>query len=302
MASFNRKQANVITKLRDDRTRGRASKEPGPRVSASGGDIHFHTRVITLTTDFGTADFFAGAMKGVILTESPRTQIVDLTHEIPPQDIQAAAFTVLAAYRSFPAGTIHIAVVDPGVGSLRLPIVLSAGGFSFVGPDNGIFSYVCDQEAGWRGFHITNDKFFRKPVSSTFHGRDVFAPVAAALSKGVGPEVFGPEVKSLVRLESLAPEQLENGRVKGQIIHIDRFGNCVTNLTEEHLGQSEVLLEVNGKRISAVRKFFAEESGNKTKLFAIVGSTGFLEIVARNASAAELLNARRGNVVLLNLK
>ncbi len=289
----------MTTKLRESKTRGQDSKEPRPRVSAS---AHSVNPVITLTTDFGTSDFFVGAMKGVILSDRPDARIVDITHEVPPQDIQAGAFTLLAAYQSFPLGTIHVAVVDPGVGSNRLPIVLTAGGFFFVGPDNGIFSYVCERELGWRGFQITNEKFFRQPVSSTFHGRDVFAPVAAALSKGQGPEAFGPEVRGLVRLKSLEPEQLRNGKLKARIIHIDRFGNCVTNLEESHLHQSKVLLEVNGRRITSIRKFFAAESASRSKLFAIVGSAGFVEIVAREASAAKMLKARTGQKVVVRYK
>lgn len=285
----------MTTKLRDIKTRGQDSKELRPRVSAAG-----HTPVVTLTTDFGTTDFFVGAMKGALLSRDLHVQIVDITHQVPPQDIQFAAFTLLAAYRSFPSETIHVAVVDPGVGSDRLPIVLEAGGFFFVGPDNGTFSYVCDREPNWRAFQIINDEFFQQPVSRTFHGRDIFAPVAAALSKGLDPEMFGPEVRDLVRLESLEPQQLKNEKVKGRIIHIDRFGNCITNLEEKHLGRSEISLEVNGKRITSFRRFFADETGSRSKLFAIVGSAGFVEIVARNASAAKLLNARTGQAVVMS--
>ncbi len=290
----------MTTKLRNNRTRGPDSKGSRPRVSASASVQSPNSRVISLTTDFGTSDFFTGAMKGVILADNPRVHIVDITHEIPPQDIQSAAFTLLAAYRSFPSGTIHVAVVDPGVGSNRLPIVLAAGAFFFVGPDNGIFSYICEREAEWRAFQIANDKFFRKPVSQTFHGRDVFAPVAAALSRGLMPAAFGPEVEDLVRLELLEPQQLQNGNVRGRIIHIDRFGNCVTNLEEKHLDGTGVSLAINGKLIGSMRKFFAEESESRSKLFAIVGSTGFVEIVARNASAAKFLKARRGQAVIVS--
>ena len=140
--------------------------------------------VITLLTDFGTTDYFVGALKGVILGVNPKALVVDITHEIPPHDIESAAFTLLAFYQAFPPGTVHVAVVDPGVGSSRRAIVVSAGKQLFVGPDNGIFSYIYDAEARCQMFQLTNDRYFRHPVSTTFHGRDVFAPVAAALSSG----------------------------------------------------------------------------------------------------------------------
>src|SRR5678815_3382631 len=140
--------------------------------------------IITLTTDFGTADYFVGAVKGVILSENPEARIVDLTHDIPSHDIAAAAFTLLAAYKSFPDKTVHVAVVDPGVGSSRRGIVVAAADQLFVGPDNGIFSHVYEREPGYRVFELTNKKYFRSRVSPSFHGRDVFAPVAAALAKG----------------------------------------------------------------------------------------------------------------------
>jgi len=134
--------------------------------------------VITLLTDFGTADYFVGAVKGAILSVNPQAVIVDLTHEIPPQDIAAGAFTLLAAYKTFPAGTVHVGVVDPGVGSTRRPVIVSANKQFFVGPDNGLFSYIYDREPGYQVFHVTAEKYFRPDPSSTFHGRDIFAPVA----------------------------------------------------------------------------------------------------------------------------
>src|SRR5919199_2295171 len=140
--------------------------------------------IVTLLTDFGTADYFVGAMKGAVLAVNPRAQVVDITHEIPPQDIEAGAFTLLATHEAFPAGTVHVAVVDPGVGSARRALVAECAGQLFVAPDNGLVSYVCERWGGARFFHATNGKFFREKVSSTFHGRDVFAPVAAALSSG----------------------------------------------------------------------------------------------------------------------
>lgn len=242
-------------------------------------------RLCTLLTDFGTADYFVGAVKGAILSVNPNVTIVDITHEIPAQDIEAGAFTLLAAYETFPRGTIHVAVVDPGVGSARRPIIVRANDQFFVGPDNGIFTYICDRESSHQTFHITAEKYFRPDPSSTFHGRDIFAPVAAALSTGVTPEQFGPEIKDQVRLPSLETPL--------RIIHIDRFGNCVTNITREAFrGKS---LSINGRTISALRNFYGE--GQAEELFAIWGSAGFLEISVNGGSAAQILGAKRADPV-----
>ena len=261
--------------------------------------------VVTLLTDFGTADYFVGAVKGVILTINPQVSIIDITHEIPPQDIESAAFTLLTCYRDFPAGTVHVAVVDPGVGSSRRAIVVSAGSHYFVGPDNGLFSYVLDREPSHQTFHLTAREYFRDSPSSTFHGRDVFAPVAAALSKGVAPAKLGPRIEDAVRLHSLAPTKREDGKVEGRIIHIDRFGNCITNLTRADLPDTkQTTLLVKRRAINAFRRFFADETASKrgrasnSDLFAIWGSAGFLELALNGASAAKLLHAKRGDTVI----
>ena len=249
--------------------------------------------VITLLTDFGTADYFVGAMKGAILSVNPLATIADITHEVPPQDIQSAAFLLLAAYKSFPAGTIHVGVVDPGVGSTRRPIIVRAGDYVFVGPDNGLFSYIYDRESSAEIFHVTAEKYFRQPPSTTFHGRDIFAPVAAALSTGVKAEAFGGVVTDPVRLEnSLAAEVQKDGRVEGRIIHIDRFGNCITNITRDVLNESASLV-VKGKTIRDFREFYADSG--RDDLFAIWGSAGFLEISIRGSSAAKRLRIKTGD-------
>ncbi|HWF90001.1 MAG TPA: SAM-dependent chlorinase/fluorinase, partial [Pyrinomonadaceae bacterium] len=156
------------------------------------GNVSPSLPVISLLTDFGTADYYVGAVKGAILSVNPSAVVVDITHEIPPQDVATGAFTLLAAYQTFPAGTIHMAVVDPGVGSTRRAIIVSANEQFFVGPDNGLFTYIYDREPSHRVIHVTAERFFRPDVSTTFHGRDIFAPVAAALSNGVEIEEFGP--------------------------------------------------------------------------------------------------------------
>src|SRR5216684_1357565 len=236
--------------------------------------------IITLVTDFGSQDYFVGAMKGAILSVNPAAQIVDITHETPPQDIEAAAFNLLATYKDFPAGTIHVAVVDPGVGSTRRPILIECGRQFFVGPDNGIFSWICEREESCRALHLTNEKFFRHPVSATFHGRDVFAPVAAALACGISLQELGDEVDNLVRLNPLKPIVAGDGRINGRVIHIDRFGNCITNLTRENfseeLAASGAALSINDRQISSFRKFFSEPATNADELFCIAGSAGFL--------------------------
>lgn len=260
--------------------------------------------IITLLTDFGTADYFVAAVKGVILSIAPQARIVDLTHQIAAQDIEAAAFTLLAAYKSFPKGTVHVAVVDPGVGSSRRGIVVSAAEQIFVGPDNGIFSYIYERETNLKLYELSNAKFFRKPVSPTFHGRDIFAPVAAALANGVKPASLGKPVNDPVRLASLTPERRAS-RLLARIIHIDRFGNCVTNITAEVLTpemiEAGAHVVVKGKEITSFRNFFAEKS-SRAQLFCVWGSAGFLEIASRNDSAAKLLKARVGTDVFLKVE
>ena len=289
------------------RSAGSASKSPlkSPRARVSESPRPSSPRqsfpLITLLTDFGSADYFVAAMKGVILSANPQVHLADITHEIPPQDIAAAAFTLLAAYGAFPTKTIHLAVVDPGVGSSRRPILLVSGDQIFVGPDNGIFSYIIDRERETRVFHITNEEYFRHPVSATFHGRDIFAPVAAALSMGVRPEEFGVEIKDHVRMKPLRPDVLRKGRLAARIIHIDRFGNCITNLTQQELTPEMIKggarLTIKGKTIKAFRQFFSAESDHKEELFAVWGSAGFLEIAAQNRSAAKVLKLERGETV-----
>jgi len=254
--------------------------------------------VIALLTDFGSQDYFVAAMKGVILSINPDATIVDISHEIPPQDIQAAAFNLLCCYDFFPAGTVHVAVVDPEVGSDRKPILIECAQQFFVGPDNGLFSWICEQEKEWRAIQLTNESFFRQPVSNTFHGRDIFAPVAAALSQGLAADELGEAVSEIVRLESLEPKRRDDGAFEGRVIHIDRFGNCVTNLRPNGF-PTRARLIVNDFEITSFRRFFADTAGGENELFCVIGSAGFLEIAAQNDSAAAILEACRGQTVTL---
>jgi S-adenosylmethionine hydrolase len=261
---------------------------------------------VSLLTDFGTSDYFVGAMKGAVLRVNPQALIVDITHEVPPHDIYAGAFTLMAAYRSFPEKTVHVAVVDPGVGSERRPILLVSRDYFFVGPDNGLFGYVYELEEQVRVFHLTNEKYFSEPVSATFHGRDLFAPVAGAVSVGVEPPELGREIIDYVRLESLAVRVAGTGQMEGAVIHVDRFGNCLTNITRECLTEEMLMkgarLLIGGREITSFRKFFAEVGTDDGELFAVWGSAGFLEIAAFKTSAARLLGIERGEPVLLLVK
>lgn len=264
--------------------------------------------LVTLLTDFGNSDYFVGTVKGVILSSNPEVRVVDITHEIPPQDIEAAAFTLLAAYSSFRQGTIHVAVVDPGVGSSRRAILIKTRVGYFVGPDNGIFSYVYEREDDLAGtpeiFQLTNTQYFRHPVSATFNGRDVFAPVAAALSQGIKPNELGTKITEMVRLAPLQPETLRDGRIKGRIIHIDRFGNCITNITPKELTPEMISggakVQVKNRSVSSFRNYFSEATGNREKVFGVWGSAGFLEIAVSNDSAAKLLKVKRSDSVIVS--
>ncbi len=245
-------------------------------------------------------------MKGVILWLNPEVSVVDISHDITSHDIEEAAFTLLAAYSAFPPGTVHVVVVDPGVGSARRWILVEAGGYSFVGPDNGVFSYIFERERGARVFEVTNKDYFRSSISTTFHGRDVFAPIASAVAGGVVPEVLGVQIQNPVTLQPLKPENARNGQIRGRIIHIDRFGNCITNLTPVELTSRMMndgaALTVNGKKITSFRRFFSEPGTVKQKLFGIWGSAGFLELAATNQSAAKILKAKRGQKVIVEIK
>jgi S-adenosylmethionine hydrolase len=258
--------------------------------------------VITFLSDFGAADYFAGATKGAALAADPAAVLVDITHEIPPHDINTGAYTLAAACATFPPGTVHVAVVDPGVGSDRRPIAVQAGQFFFVGPDNGLFSFIYDGDANCRVFHLSNREFFREPVSTTFHGRDIFAPVAGALSRGVSIEALGPEITDWVILPLSRPLVTLDGAVSGAIIQVDRFGNCVTNLRPNHIEASGAAagftFEVGQTRIN---RLFTSYSDSTTpgEPFVIWGSAGFLEISVCQGSAADLLRIRVGDRVTL---
>ncbi len=261
--------------------------------------------MITLLTDFGNLDYFVPAVKGVIYTINPGVRIADITHEIPPHDIASAAFILSACYNDFPRDTIHLAVVDPGVGSERRAIVVETGAHLFVGPDNGVFSYIYARESIVRVIHITSEQFYRRGVSPTFHGRDIFAPVAAWLSCGLSPDALGNEIADYIKLEIPKP-MVTQGKIEGCVIHIDRFGNCVTNITAEDLpldlvNQSEIKMGFADRQINRFYRHFAASAGTQ-ELFAYLGSAGYWEIAVWCGSAAQFAGAQVGKEVVLELR
>lgn len=253
--------------------------------------------IIALLTDFGTRDYFVGAMKGVILSINREARIVDITHEIAPQNILSAKFILQNCYAEFPPNTIFTAVVDPGVGSDRRAILIEAEKYYFIAPDNGLLSFVFEEAENFRVFEITDEKFFRHSVSRTFHGRDIFAPCAAHLSVGVHSSEFGSEINDFVRLPDQQPRRVSENFFEAEVIFIDRFGNLITNLKPEDLS-GEFILQIAGQKISKIRKFFAEAEAGE--LFLIKGSAGFLEIAAFRASAKDLLNVKIGQKIFVN--
>jgi S-adenosylmethionine hydrolase len=251
--------------------------------------------LITLTTDFGESDYFVPSMKGVIYGINAAVDIVDLTHLIPAHDIYAAAFTLMGCYKDFPINTIHVVVVDPGVGSTRRPIMVMTDDYNFIGPDNGVFSYVYQREHVNRIVHFTAGHYFRQPVSNTFHGRDVFAPCAAYVSKLIDWRMMGDEIKDPVKFSTPTPVVSEK-LIRGSVIHVDRFGNLITNITSAELTAERVLagarVRIGAHEAGRVLTHFAE--ANPNELFAYFGSTGFLELAVQRQSAARVIEGRRG--------
>jgi S-adenosylmethionine hydrolase len=236
-------------------------------------------------------------MKGVILSLAPDARLVDVTHEVEPQQIMEAALTLEAAAPCFPPGTIHVAVVDPGVGTARRGLVVAAAGQFFVGPDNGLFTPVL--RAGWRAFELTAPEYRRPVVSRTFHGRDIFAPAAAHLARGVPPERFGPPVGDPVRLAWPEARPTHLG-LRGEVIHVDRFGNLVTSISAEQLGSlaaaGPVVVHVAGHLLPLVGTYAELPPGGAG---ALIGSRNRLEVAVREGSAARRLAAERGMPVVV---
>ena len=245
--------------------------------------------IITLTTDFGLSDPFVGIMKGVILGITPDAQLVDISHDIHSYDITEAAFVVETAHRYFPEGAVHVVVVDPGVGSARRPIAVFSHGQFFVAPDNGVLSTVLENEA----YHIQNGGLFLKSVSQTFHGRDVFAPVAAHLAKGTPIETVGPRISDFIKKPLPIPRR-QGRKIVGTVLRVDKFGNVITNVRRSDLS-SNFIIRVGGLPITRLYGNFSEAKPGE--FFAVEGSTGHIEIALNQASAADRLNLASGSEI-----
>ncbi|HYK90814.1 MAG TPA: SAM-dependent chlorinase/fluorinase [Acidobacteriota bacterium] len=256
------------------------------------------SRTVTLLTDFGLQDHYVGSMKGVMLTLNPDLHFVDISHAIPPHDILTGAFVLGQAVACFPPGTIHLAVVDPGVGTVRKAIVAVAAAHFFVAPDNGLLSFVYNAVEDFSVHEITADHYFRKPISSTFHGRDIFAPVAAWVSKDIPLRQFGPRLDNPVRLNIPTPTKVKDSLMQAAVLVVDVFGNLITNLKPKDLpvfagGDARSCKVLAGKReITSFHKTFGE--GKSGELFIVPGSSGYLEIVVREGSAASELGLKAG--------
>ncbi len=260
--------------------------------------------VITMLTDFGSRDAYVGVMKGVILGIDPGARLVDLTHEVQPGDIAAAGFILATAWSWFPRGTVHLAVVDPGVGTERLPLVARADGHWFVGPDNGLFTAALDAADQVNFRQLTAEDVRLSPVSRTFHGRDIFAPAAAWLSRGTSWEQLGPPLPHAVRAEWL-PEQnrVVGGVIRGVVLQVDVFGNLITSIPGATLqqhgpGDGSLVLEWDGGQVSRLVGTYAEAPPGEP--VALVGSAGYLEIAVNRGSAAALTGVKRGDEVRLS--
>lgn len=271
--------------------------------------------LITLTTDFGSSDTFVAVMKGVMLSICPAARFIDLTHDIPPHDVMAGAIALESACEYFPAGAIHLAVVDPGVGADRAALAIETGRAIFVGPDNGLFSLVLQRASLKRAVALTNERWHRQPVSATFHGRDIFAPVAAHLANGASFDELGDPVDDLTTLMTPTPI-ISNTRIEAHVMSIDRFGNLVTDLIAEDLSnwlrrrsalepiaasspsralETEVVIRIGGQEIRGLRRTFADVNAGEP--IAYIGSGGRIEIAVNSGSAAEFLEAEIGDAL-----
>ena len=268
--------------------------------------------IITLTTDLGLTDAYVAAMKGVMLSINPEAKLVDICHTIKPQNIPQAAFVLSTAYQFFPRKTIHVVVVDPGVGTERRAIILRTPLADFVAPDNGVLSYVIQQSSAkpinvkhqqielapeLEAVAITKPQFWRSPVSPTFHGRDVFAPVAARLSLGSPPIDFGEAITSLTVLPLLYPYQVSADTLVGHILHIDNFGNLITNIKSNDLPKQTIAIEVGNQFISGLSRTYEKGRG----LLALIGSSGYLEVSLKGGNASTFLDAEIGNEVKVRI-
>ena len=274
--------------------------------------------IIALLTDFGLADAYVGIMKGVMLDINPTAYFVDISHQVPPQDVRTAAFLLGTAYPYFPKDTVYLVIVDPGVGGPRRAVALATPKAFFVAPDNGVLSYVLSSEQQeipstgvpttedpfttmvevpltppLRAVHLTDPRWWRPEISATFHGRDIFAPVAAHISRGVPLEEIGMPIDRLLAFPIPRPRRMPDGTLEGRIIHIDRFGNLITNIMRADLPEGPVVVVLGRQSVVGLSRSYADGQ----ELVALIGSAGHLEIAVPNGSAADRLGARVGDIV-----
>ena len=260
------------------------------------------TAIITLTTDFGLNDHFVGAMKGVILEIAPEAQIIDISHAVQPFDILDGALTISQAYSYFPSGTVHMVIVDPGVGTARRPVIITGDRHLFVAPDNGVLSLIYAREERISVRHVTAEHYFLQPRSNTFHARDIFSPVAAYLAKGIEPDRFGEEIADYVRFTAPRPKPVDERTLRGVVLKVDRFGNLITNITSQDapqlFGATPPAFKIAiGNKVQATRICATYAEGAPGEVFGILGSMGFLEVAANRGSAFQLMGAGKGSEV-----
>ena len=251
--------------------------------------------IISLLTDFGTRDWFAGVLRGVI-AQTCGSQVLDVTHDIPSGNVPAAAYVLRQSYAYFPRGTVHLAVVDPGVGGPRMPIAIQTRNYYFVGPDNGLLSWAAGQDGILQIRGLVNEKFRRHPVSQTFHGRDIFAPAAAWLSRGEPIARLGPVVRSIIELPLPPLRSRRGGGWEGRVVYIDHFGNAITNIPGSHLQRlARPMVRLKGFRATAILGFY--QAVRRGKPLGVVGSTGCLEIAVHQGNAARAFDLKIGDAV-----
>lgn len=252
-------------------------------------------QLITLTTDFGARDWFVGTMKGVIHRIAPGASVVDITHEIPPGDVRAGAFALAASWRFFPGGSVHVAVVDPGVGGSRAAIAVRTAHAVFVGPDNGVLSWALAGETIRSVRRLANARFFLEPVSHTFHGRDVFAPVAAHLSRGARFAALGPKAPDFTRLPFPEARRQGRGAVVGEVLYVDRFGNAITNIPNAWVESARAGIFIRGRRVGPLAPFYQAVPFGRA--VGVPGSTGYLEVAINGGNAAKRFGLKPGEAV-----
>ena len=254
--------------------------------------------MITLTTDFGLKDGFVGTIRGVILRINPKIRIVDISHDIKRHDIHSAAYIINASYRYFPSNSIHMVVVDPGVGSTRKVLIVASGDHLFVVPDNGVMKYIFHKDDSVKVIEVTNTQYFLSVIFATFHGRDIFAPVAAHLSLGVKPHSFGPTCDDYYRGEINQPE-LTPDLITGYIEYIDRFGNLITNIPNDSIADTMFVLEIGNYKLTTLSNSYAE--GKEHQLMLIRGNAGTLELAFNKDDAHQLLNLDIGDKIIIRM-